>query len=222
MIILAGSVSLAGCGTQQVDRGISGAGIGAAIGTGVGAISGLSLLEGAVIGTAVGGITALATNPNQVNFGEPVWRRYGLHQRSPGKGKVGPSYSSPSGYSQPASGYSNSPSYSTPSTTTPSTTTPSTNYSSPPSYSAPAPAYSAPAPAPTNAYPADRLRGQTDDPQTVRDIQLGLSRLGYDPGPANGVVGPKTADAIKSFQQRNGLATTGQPSPNLTFAVHQR
>jgi hypothetical protein len=211
MIILAASVSLAGCGTQNIDRGVSGAGIGAAIGTGVGAITGLSLLEGAVIGTAVGGITALATRPNQVNFGEPVWRQYGLHHRSPSKTKTGPSYSSPSGYSSPSSGYS-TPSTTTPSSTTPST--PSTNYSSPPSYSTPS--------APATAYPADQLRGQTDDPETVRDVQLGLTRLGYDPGPANGVMGPKTTAAIKSFQQQHGMANTGQPNSNLALSLHQR
>ena len=161
MIILAASVSLAGCGTQQIDRGISGAGIGAAIGTGVGAISGLTLLEGAVIGTAVGGITALATQPNQVNFGEPVWRRYGLHQRSPGKGKQAPGFSSPSGYSQPSSGYSNSPSYSTPSSTAPSVSPSSSGYSTTPSYSAPSTSgYSSPpSSSAPSSYPSDQLRG---------------------------------------------------------------
>ena len=39
-------------------------------------------------------------------------------------------------------------------------------------------------------------------PQLVAAIQTLLTRLGYDPGPANGQVGLKTNMAISAFQNR--------------------
>jgi hypothetical protein len=49
----------------------------------------------------------------------------------------------------------------------------------------------------------------------VYDIQLSLTRLGYDPGPVDGRYGQQTADAISQFQHANRLPVTGQPSPQL-------
>jgi S1-C subfamily serine protease len=43
-------------------------------------------------------------------------------------------------------------------------------------------------------------------------IQTLLMRLGYDPGPANGVVGLKTNMAISAFQKSIGLSGDGHPS----------
>ena len=42
-----------------------------------------------------------------------------------------------------------------------------------------------------------------------RQIQTALHRLGYDPGPADGLFGPKTRAAIRRFQQRIGTEPTG-------------
>jgi hypothetical protein len=58
---------LAACGTTQGDRGLSGAGIGA----GIGIIGGP---PGMVVGGAVGAVVGLATKPQQINLGRPVWR----------------------------------------------------------------------------------------------------------------------------------------------------
>ncbi len=52
-------------------------------------------------------------------------------------------------------------------------------------------------------------------PKVVREIQLLLSQQGYDPGPPDGKVGPKTRTAIQSFQKKKGLQATGRPSPAL-------
>jgi len=41
-------------------------------------------------------------------------------------------------------------------------------------------------------------------------VQLELAREGYDPGPADGVIGPQTRDAIIDFQRDNGLPVTGR------------
>lgn len=49
-------------------------------------------------------------------------------------------------------------------------------------------------------------------PALVTAIQTLLARLGYDPGPANGVVGLKTNMAISAFQKSIGLSGDGHPS----------
>lgn len=41
-------------------------------------------------------------------------------------------------------------------------------------------------------------------------IQQALKDKGYDPGPIDGVVGPKTRAAVKKFQSDNDLQATGQ------------
>ena len=64
--------------------------------------------------------------------------------------------------------------------------------------------------------------GSAYDEGTVRNIQAGLQRLGYDPGPADGRFGPQTEAAIRRFQQDNGLAVDGQPSAGTWQQIQQR
>ena len=52
-------------------------------------------------------------------------------------------------------------------------------------------------------------------PNLVHDTQVALYRLGYDPGPPDGVYGRRTADAIAQYQYSNRLPVTGRPSPAL-------
>jgi len=75
-------------------------------------------------------------------------------------------------------------------------------------YAAAAP-QSPPVPAPNRAAPAP---GPVPSSALVTAIQTLLARLGYDPGPANGVVGLKTNMAISAFQKSIGLAGDGHPS----------
>jgi len=49
----------------------------------------------------------------------------------------------------------------------------------------------------------------------VFNIQTSLVRLGYDPGPPDGVYGQQTADAISQYQHANRLPVDGRPSPQL-------
>src|SRR5689334_19949063 len=42
-------------------------------------------------------------------------------------------------------------------------------------------------------------------PPLVREIQFMLLRLGMEPGPIDGVIGPLTTSAWRKFQQRTGL-----------------
>lgn len=47
-------------------------------------------------------------------------------------------------------------------------------------------------------------------PVTTMEIQRLLLALGYQPGTADGVMGKRTVDALKKFQQDNNLPKTGQ------------
>ena len=67
--------TLAACGTDPTERGVSGAGLGAGLGAGIGAITGTSLLGGALLGGAAGGAAGALTGPNTVDLGKPIWDR---------------------------------------------------------------------------------------------------------------------------------------------------
>lgn len=68
------ALALAGCGRTVGDRGLSGAGIGAAGGAVIGAMVGAPL-AGAAIGAGAGAVTGMVTTPSQVDLGRPVWRQ---------------------------------------------------------------------------------------------------------------------------------------------------
>lgn len=48
----------------------------------------------------------------------------------------------------------------------------------------------------------------------VMEIQSLLKKIGYDPGPIDGIFGEKTQDAVEKFQQDNKLIPTGIIGPN--------
>ena len=139
LLTLGAPLLLSACGTDTGDRALSGAGIGAATGAVVGAVTPLTPVGGALLGAAVGGGTGALTSPSEVDLGRPVWR-----------GSAGPG-------------------------------------------------------APTSSL----------DPATVREVQAELQRRGYDVGPADGVLGPRTQTAIQQYEQRNGLPVDGRPSYSL-------
>src|SRR5476651_1018012 len=84
--------------------------------------------------------------------------------------------------------------------------------------------YSAPGAIP--AMPAQPSAPTAASSPLVATIQTLLARLGYDPGPATGVVGLKTNMAISAFQKSLGEAGDGLPSEavraKLERAVAQR
>src|SRR5882762_6105990 len=55
----------------------------------------------------------------------------------------------------------------------------------------------------------------------VMGIQKGLQKLGYDPGKIDGVMGPHTKEAIKKFQQANGLPADGMVGAKTQAALAQ-
>ena len=61
-----------------------------------------------------------------------------------------------------------------------------------------------------------------DMKQAVRNIQLILSKNGYDPGGADGVMGAKTKTAIAGFQKDNGMQPTGEVDEQLIHALLQK
>jgi hypothetical protein len=64
---------------------------------------------------------------------------------------------------------------------------------------------------------ADPTVGRIDprDEQVVRDVQLGLYNLDYQPGPIDGIAGPRTAAAIRAYQQAVGRPVTGHIDHDL-------
>lgn len=50
---------------------------------------------------------------------------------------------------------------------------------------------------------------------TIRSIQTNLAALGYRPGPADGILGPRTRSAIEAVQRYHDLPVTGERSALL-------
>ena len=59
----------------------------------------------------------------------------------------------------------------------------------------------------------------TTNREHIARVQRGLASLGYDPGPTDGKLGPRTRAAIREFQAREGLPVTGTPSAGLEAAL---
>lgn len=63
---------------------------------------------------------------------------------------------------------------------------------------------------PQRPGPAAPAQGQVE-PTSVAAAQRALAALGYSPGAADGVMGPRTRQAIAAFQRDTGLPVTGEP-----------
>ena len=60
--------------------------------------------------------------------------------------------------------------------------------------------------------------GIAETRRRVANVQRLLAELGYDPGPADGVMGPRTRAAIRAFQTTVGLPADGRLSNGLAAA----
>lgn len=49
----------------------------------------------------------------------------------------------------------------------------------------------------------------------IKQVQRKLARLGYDPGPVDGRLGPATRAAIRKFQIANNMPPTGNIEPGV-------
>jgi hypothetical protein len=57
------------------------------------------------------------------------------------------------------------------------------------------------------------------DLDTTLGVQQALARLGYNPGPADGVAGPRTRGAVVAFQRAQGLTADGIVGPRTREAL---
>ncbi len=55
----------------------------------------------------------------------------------------------------------------------------------------------------------------------VREVQGRLRAMGFNPGPADGVVGPLTENAAQQYQRARGLEATGAVDRNLLAQLRQ-
>jgi peptidoglycan hydrolase-like protein with peptidoglycan-binding domain len=53
----------------------------------------------------------------------------------------------------------------------------------------------------------------------VRTVQRALRDKNEDPGPIDGVVGPRTRSAVRAFQKRYGMEPSGKVDNQLLFAL---
>ena len=59
-----------------------------------------------------------------------------------------------------------------------------------------------------------------DSGSAVTKLQQALSKLGSDPGSADGTFGPLTEHAVVAFQQANGLAADGIVGPKTAGKIN--
>lgn len=74
--LMASALVLAGCGTNPTDRAVSGGLLGAGAGAAIGSVTG-SAGTGAVIGGVAGAAIGAATDPCDLDLGDPFWRDHG-------------------------------------------------------------------------------------------------------------------------------------------------
>jgi peptidoglycan hydrolase-like protein with peptidoglycan-binding domain len=71
----------------------------------------------------------------------------------------------------------------------------------------------------------DPIWAKDDQPanaSAVTRVQAALTRLGYDPGPVDGVMGPKTRIAIERYQRDHNLVVDGRPTMELARHMDER
>jgi peptidoglycan hydrolase-like protein with peptidoglycan-binding domain len=59
------------------------------------------------------------------------------------------------------------------------------------------------------------------DRDGVRAVQRALREKSIDPGPIDGSAGPRTREAVRTFQSRYGMKPTGAIDNQLLFAMGQ-
>ena len=74
-VLFASLLLLSACGSSKTDRGVSGGAIGAGVGAATGAATGGSAIGGAILGGAAGAATGVLTDDDDVDLGDPVWKK---------------------------------------------------------------------------------------------------------------------------------------------------
>ncbi len=73
-LLMATILPLSACGNTQMDRALSGAGIGAGAGALASVAIGGSVGTAVIVGAGVGAVAGAITDNNKINFGKPLWR----------------------------------------------------------------------------------------------------------------------------------------------------
>ncbi len=76
-------------------------------------------------------------------------------------------------------------------------------------------------PAALGQVPATAAAPPATPRELATQVQQLLAKLGYDPGPADGMPGARTRDAIRKFEADRGLPVGGAVSPELLAALRQ-
>jgi peptidoglycan hydrolase-like protein with peptidoglycan-binding domain len=63
----------------------------------------------------------------------------------------------------------------------------------------------------------DALPTLTDE--MVRRVQQAMVKKGIDPGPIDGIFGPRTKEGVRKFQDRYGIKASGEIDNQTLFAV---
>lgn len=75
---------------------------------------------------------------------------------------------------------------------------------------------------PTSPETPSSLKARVELPFGPADMQRALAQLGFDPGPIDGIVGPRTKAAIQAFQRSAGLTPDGIVGPLTQTALVAR
>src|SRR5919107_1461589 len=61
------------------------------------------------------------------------------------------------------------------------------------------------------------MSGQSSE--NIKQVQEALKNKGHDPGPADGVMGPKTQQALRAFQKESGMQASGRLDDKTASAL---
>jgi peptidoglycan hydrolase-like protein with peptidoglycan-binding domain len=64
-----------------------------------------------------------------------------------------------------------------------------------------------------------RMAAHPLDNSQVRELQKILKGKGFDPGAVDGIIGPRTQQALRDFQKSEGLTATGNPDKGTLQAL---
>src|SRR5712664_3375267 len=56
----------------------------------------------------------------------------------------------------------------------------------------------------------DKIAAQTEKSSDIRQAQMALKEKGHDPGPIDGVHGPRTSSALRDYQKAENIKVTGR------------
>jgi Putative peptidoglycan binding domain len=56
-------------------------------------------------------------------------------------------------------------------------------------------------------------------PDSIRQVQQALQKKGFDPGPIDGIIGPKTQEALRNFKDSYGISASADIDNQTLYAL---